>query len=58
MVRTRSSGSACLMCTALAEERLGKCEPIKKEVEGRVLYKLERAWSFLYNAVRSAHSRV
>ena len=41
------------MCTALAEERLGKCEHLREEAEGRVLCKLERACSFLYSAVRS-----
>lgn len=56
MVRTRSFGLACLMCTALAEARLGKCEHLRKEAEGRVLCKLERACSFDYSAVKSVQS--
>jgi len=56
MVRARASGSACLMCAALAEERLGKCEDLRTEVEGVVLWKLKRSCSFLYNAVRSVQT--
>lgn len=52
MVRTRSSGSASLMYTVMAEERLGNCEPLRKAA-GMVLCKPERARSFPHGAARS-----